>query len=267
MHFTYPAFEAMNAPSEILPNLFLSQSWFSQFNSLSFNYPSWSISVEFGMYLILATVLFAIRDIKCRTAAFAWLASLAAIVMILNIDGTRSLAHAGMFGFSLGIILHFFYTKTHDVVARLPAWFFTLAEIEALVVTYILLTFTLPVPYLTASLGFMAVIYVFTFEGGLFSKLLALKPFQSIGAWSYSIYMIHAAIIFILTIGTQITKHGSILSDTMNAGEHAVLRFFDTGNAVANQILPFLILILVWAISSQTYKYIEVPGQKAFSKK
>jgi len=46
------------SPSELIPNFFLVQSWTDSTSPVSFNYPSWSISVEYYMYMIFASILF-----------------------------------------------------------------------------------------------------------------------------------------------------------------------------------------------------------------
>src|SRR5690606_1003601 len=62
--FNHPPFSAENAPSQILPNLLLLHSWTPYTDSLSFNYPSWSISIEFYMYIALFVSVILFRNHK-----------------------------------------------------------------------------------------------------------------------------------------------------------------------------------------------------------
>ena len=50
--FNTPAFQGGNSFSEFIPNFMLIQSWYSGFDYLSFNYPSWSVSVEYYLYFL-----------------------------------------------------------------------------------------------------------------------------------------------------------------------------------------------------------------------
>ena len=56
-HFSEGAFSGDNKISEIIPNVLLLQSWLPFFSSHSFNAPSWSISVEFYIYILFFITL------------------------------------------------------------------------------------------------------------------------------------------------------------------------------------------------------------------
>lgn len=53
-----------NAPKEIIPNLFLLQSWLIQADPLSFNGPSWSISSELYIYILFALIIILNRTLS-----------------------------------------------------------------------------------------------------------------------------------------------------------------------------------------------------------
>ncbi|MNH03901.1 Acyltransferase family protein [compost metagenome] len=57
MAFNNAPFSEKFAPGEILPNALLLQSWTHLTNPLSFNYPSWSISIEYYTYMLFALIL------------------------------------------------------------------------------------------------------------------------------------------------------------------------------------------------------------------
>lgn len=50
--FNHEPFSGKSAPAQILPNLFLLQSWTHWTNPLSFNFPAWSISIEYYTYML-----------------------------------------------------------------------------------------------------------------------------------------------------------------------------------------------------------------------
>ncbi|KJG28684.1 hypothetical protein UA69_15690 [Photobacterium angustum] len=73
--------------------------------------------------------------------------------------------------------------------------------------------------------------YFFAFESGAISKLLNRSVFQGLGKWSYSIFLTHAAILFMVT------------------------------SAFYNNVLVVSVLLFVILVSKTTYKYIELKGQ------
>ena len=52
MHTTEATFSGANSLNEIIPNLLLVHAWTPYTSAVSFNYPSWSISIEFYVYFI-----------------------------------------------------------------------------------------------------------------------------------------------------------------------------------------------------------------------
>tara|TARA_R110002111_G_scaffold186906_9_gene252645 strand:- start:208 stop:525 length:318 start_codon:yes stop_codon:yes gene_type:complete len=99
----------------------------------------------------------------------------------------------------------------------------------------------------------------FAFESGFFSDFLKRKPLQFIGKLSYSIYMTHAAILFCLISTAMILQKmtGIELAPNVNG-----VRTLDFGGTVINNLLVIAILLFVIYVSSLTYKYIELYGQK-----
>lgn len=74
-------FTGEKALSEIIPNLLFLQSWLPWFNYLSWNGPSWSLSVEYYMYIIFFFTLF----IKSNFKYIIWfLFSLISFYMLIN---------------------------------------------------------------------------------------------------------------------------------------------------------------------------------------
>ena len=267
IQFTFPAFTAQNSLSEIVPNMFLIQSWANSFKDLSFNYPAWSISVEVGMYVILAVVLSITSNQKIRLYLFSSIVIFVTGVLLIGIDKQRTLAQVGMLGFSLGVCLQYFYSRRVSAIKsfknRMTTTQLTLLEIGA--VSLILILMALPLPtaqkYVVASFGFMLVILIFSMEGGLISSALKKKLFQKLGEISYSIYMVHAAIIFTATAACQALGVGTVMRETVNAGSDITLRFFDGGSYWINQALLIMFLVCVISISLITYKIIGIRGQ------
>lgn len=171
--FNSPAFSQPNSIVDILPNALLLQSWTQFTDELSFNYPSWSISIEFYTYFIFFATISIFRK---------------------------------------------------SMVAKI--------------------TFSLT-------------IIIFSLELGLFSLILKTKPLQIIGKLSYSIYMTHAAFLFVLfsvviLIGYKFGIETSIMIDGVRN-----IYVGGYGNALVATSIVIVILI-----SFLTYNLIEIPFQK-----
>ena len=106
---------------------------------------------------------------------------------------------------------------------------------------------------------FSVSVYVFAFERGAFSKFLSTRFFVNLGAWSYSIYMVHA-VIFLNLKGFALLAE-KIFKIHLFAGDKL---FY--GNEYYMDILTFMYLCLVIAVASVTYRLIELPAM-AYSKR
>lgn len=79
--FLSKPFTGNKALSEIIPNLLFLQSWLPWFKTFSWNFPSWSLSVEYYMYIIFFFTLF----IKSNFKYIIWfLFSLISFYMLIN---------------------------------------------------------------------------------------------------------------------------------------------------------------------------------------
>ena len=101
--------------------------------------------------------------------------------------------------------------------------------------------------------------YKLALERGAISRGLRHSFFQLLGRLSYSIYMIHAAIIYLLTsIALVLQKLTGIELAPMIDG----VRFFDTGVPLLNNLAVVAIVSLVVYLSVWTHRWIEIRGQQ-----
>lgn len=151
---------------------------------LTWNGPSWSISVEFMLYLLFA--LLAPMQRKAAIYAFLVLAGLAVLIL----EAPAGMGSTFDYGAFRGLAGFF----TGALVAGLPRRAFgTLAEV---------LTVAMVVAFVGAGAGMFAApfvfglaVYVFSGSDGVLGRALLLKPFVRLGEWSYSIYMVHAMVV------------------------------------------------------------------------
>lgn len=253
--FNNKPFTGSTAISEMIPNLLLIQSWTPFTNPLSFNYPAWSISIEFYMYALL---FFSIILFKSNKTISWFLISLIAFFLIyLDSDLLVNSVLRGISCFFGGSFVYVIYKK----IAHLKISYIIGSFSEALLLIFIVLIVQSEIEYrsIIAPVLFIFTVLFFAFESGIFSNLFKTKPLQYAGKLSYSIYMTHAAILFILISIAMIVQKitGSQIAPMIGTGRH--LNF---GSGVINNLTVIAILTIVIYISSLTYKYIEINGQK-----
>jgi peptidoglycan/LPS O-acetylase OafA/YrhL len=184
----------------ILANIFMLQGLAA--GRLSWNYPAWSISVEFVAYLAFPVALPAIARapnpvrLVLATLLFAVLAWLAVSTKgdLDQWNGPITLVRC-MPEFLLGTLLYFVF---RDYGKRF--WLNTdFAVLSVLVATLACLHFGAP-DLLIVSL-FAALVLLAVSNGGAFAKLANTGPLIWLGEISYSLYLIHGLIQFIASKG------------------------------------------------------------------
>ena len=107
---------------------------------------------------------------------------------------------------------------------------------------------------------FVPLIFIFSFEKGLLSRLLRYRFFVALGVLSYSIYMTHA---FIAGKAAALARY---IAANLSIDVTAIS---DTGEAVLGKtiwqgdMITLFYLSIVVGVSCITYKLVEEPGRKA----
>jgi len=253
--FSFTPFTGRNAPSEIIPNLLLIQSWVPFAEHFSFNSPSWSISIEIYLYVLLFLSVVVFSKFK----KYIWILT-PVIVFYLIISESEILLDPvlrGLSGFFGGASTYLLYKKIHNIrTTRLLA---SIIEVSVVACIIVLVQSKFEYRGIITTILFCITILVFSFESGVVSNFLKLKPFQEAGKLSYSIYMIHSAILFLITSSMMILQKitGMELAPMLRGGRHVT-----SGNEVINNFLVVLVLAFVILVSKLTYKHIELKWQK-----
>lgn len=241
--------------SEMIPNLLLIHSWTPFTEHLTFNYPSWSISIEFYLYALL----FLSITIFKRNRVLSWflVAIISLNLMYFESGILESQVLRGLSCFFGGAFTYTIYKKLSHFK---PSYIYG-SIIEAILLICVVLIVESQIEHrsIIASVIFFFTVFFFAFESGFFSILLKIKTFQYTGKLSYSIYMVHAAILFCLvSIAMILQKFTSIEMAPMIEAK----RYINFGNNMINNLAVIIILAIVIYISSLTYKYIEIKGLK-----
>lgn len=252
-NFNNAPFTGPGALSEIIPNLLLVQSWTPLTNSQTFNYPSWSISIEFYMYILF---FFSISFFKNKKI-FAWLSISLVMLYLLAIKSEilNSEVLLGLSCFFGGAYIYFLYKKIEHIKINVLTG--SLLELASLISIYSVVSLDFEYRTITAIFAFFITVSIFAFESGVFSKLFKKKYFQIVGRLSYSIYMIHAAFLFCFISIMMVLQKITSLELTLIVDGNRVL---NTGNILLNNLLVFIVISLVLLFSNFTYKNIELKG-------
>ena len=193
--FTNYPFTGAASPYELVPNILLIQSWAPSFDHLSFNFPSWSISVEFYVYAIFFLTISIFR----RVRLVSWL-SLIILSLYMLIDSCAFItaqALKGIFCFFLGAVIYKLYLY-FDGEINFGYIFSTVIEFLLLCISIFVVAIEFNSKALFVPFLFSLVVFFYSLELGYFSSLLKWSGFQWLGKLSYSIYMTHAAMLFII---------------------------------------------------------------------
>ena len=209
---------------------------------LTWNGPSWSISVEALLYVIFAVLG------PVRWRAWAYAALIVTGVLVLTTRAPHGMASTfdygafrGFAGFFTGVLL----TRLRPLSLGVWGEVAVVAGVGAFV-WFNQLTFLAPAV-------FGAAVFVFAHSRGAITRVLEWPPIAKLGEWSYSTYMVHSAVvaaIWLLAPHLGLSRSGSMLTSPS-----PVL----TGSIAVGYVAA------VVAIASVTYSLIETPGRKMFN--
>lgn len=256
--FSTLAFSDATAPSELVPNILLLQAWLPNTDSYSFNIVSWSISIEFYMYIILGIFLFAGERIRIFSFLIIVLVTLYLIVIHSSLIKQEVLR--GLSCFFGGCLCYTIYEKTSLEERPISKLLFTFLEILSIILIIIALTQTIGYKGVVISFTFCFSVLVFAPGKGAISTIFKLSPFAYLGKLSYSIYILHFIIWFFLIafalVVTRITGRQFTVQDHLNHNT----RLVTTNNQLIDQLLLVCILSIVVILSGFTYRFIEKKG-------
>lgn len=170
--------------------------------STSWNYPSWSISAEFAVYLVFATVcvVFANRT-KVQAIVFAFLMFFAfGVLQYEGMKGQMNIAGPSrcVFSFILGHFTYLLLQKKSDQnlsflgLALFAASIFTVASLGHFP--------SWLVPFVPVLFAGTIYCVVRSSDSSRFIRILSWKPLVFLGTISYGIYMWHAFVIYLINL-------------------------------------------------------------------
>jgi len=235
--------EPRHSAVSILTNLLLVHS-LGVHHVLTWNTPSWSISVEAFLYVAFVALSPLRRRLWVYGAIVPASLAMLALAAPYGMESTYDFGvFRGLAGFFLGAIV------ARLPVRRLPTW------LEAVTLTVVAAWVAVgPFQYVEPLL-FGAAVWVFAGQGGWISRILALRPFARLGEWSYSIYMVHTAVVAAFWVAY------ARLGLTPRDGTWLV-----AGDPLSANLWAVPYLAVVIGVSALTYRFIESPARRIFNR-
>lgn len=238
-NLTNPDFSAIPVKS-LLSNVFFTNALIPEHTN---NYVpgGWSVSVEFLFYFTLPFICSKVKSLNSALVLFL-LTLLFAVLVDPYIKANTQFPYFHEYNFfvqlpvfPLGVMAYFYLNKEQHEIKPL-AWIFTV--ILMLIFCYI----SMPKNIMFSLVFVLLLIIQSKYRFKLFSnKLLA-----SIGKVSFSMYLVHFAVIYLFN----------------RFQFYYLIEVSDFGTNLLNFILMYIIVImLTYIISSITYRLIELPGQ------
>ena len=249
-------------------NIFLVQS-LGLFQHLSWNGPSWSISVEFYTYVAFMLGLVLLRRNIWMLEVVAIL--VAPAVFLMTGQKMNATYHLGLlrcaYGFSAGCLCYVLHERISGHRALQRRELMNVAEVLAILGVAGFLHAAGPTAMSAfAPYVFAAVILVFAQERGLVSAALSSRPLVFLGRISYSIYMTHFLIILLVfnAVGMASRHLGQELRTSVLENGQEV-RLLGTQLWHGDAVLLF-VLVATLVVSHLTYRFVEDPAYR-WSKK
>jgi peptidoglycan/LPS O-acetylase OafA/YrhL len=232
-------------PEAIVSNLFLVQA-FGLHDSLTWNGPAWSISVELGAYAVFALVLIA------APRRFVWIAVAIAVVCALIVvnfaprwmNTTYNYGWArALYGFFVGCLVHRLWLLK-------PAPWPVALQIASTLAALVFIWFVTGPLTVLAPLFFAVCVWSYARETGPVVEALRVRLMLALGTWSYSIYMNHMLVIVLTMIWAR--KQPGLVPE----------RAIDLGSVWLNDLVMLAVLGVIVGLSALTYRFIETPGRR-----
>jgi peptidoglycan/LPS O-acetylase OafA/YrhL len=221
-------------------NIFDIHAW-GFLNAYDFNFPSWSISVEFAAYLLFPIVCAGLVYIRRTTigllAAIVAVRILWRLVDDSRIDWEYLATLQGLPAFLLGILIF----ELRGAADHLTPTILTLLQIAAAGLA--VMSMHLGMNGAFSILGFAMFVFLTQADKGLLATFLHSYPLQDLGKRSYSIYMLHVPSLVVLQL---------IMPKIISIPLHL-------SSARAAEVLAISALVCTFLLAELSFKYFEMP--------
>jgi peptidoglycan/LPS O-acetylase OafA/YrhL len=233
----------------LIQHIFLVQAIGPSGSPLTFNVPSWSISVEFYTYLIFGGIVLLSRD-GYRYLIFSAIAVASVVLLVLATtfgfeDMLRCLA-----GFFIGCLTAI---AVKNATLRVPRFVSSILFLAVIVFLQFKTSksYDVAIYFLTAGLLGALVLQ----KNGLLNSVLRLNILVWLGSISYSLYMSHAAVEW---VANQIFRVVLKVPEVIAPSGRSIPQL----SGVSAILGVLFIVIFSFLVSSLVYKFVEKPMRK-----
>jgi peptidoglycan/LPS O-acetylase OafA/YrhL len=169
-----------------------------------------------------------------------------------------------IFGFFVGCLVY----RARAAAPAAPLSRPIVAELAALIaiIWYVTIANRSAVSF-AAPLVFAAAVYIFSFEAGPISRLLQRPAFQSLGRWSYSIYMLQALLVFVIGLAVSALERRLGIPLWKNIVEDGIeMRVIASDHKLVLDLVHLAYAGSVVGLAAITYRLIEEPGRRYFQR-
>ncbi len=234
---------SINSSSNFVANLLLVHSF--GFTESSFNGPSWSISAEFYTYILFALLL--IMSTK-RFFLYSFFIVVAAL-SILNFSSYTFGLLLCVIGFFMGVLTYWSYIRLSQIKN-----YSVINNLTSIIVALTFCYLSLKTPFENDILSFaifpFMILFIVLSNNHIVVRTLNASSLRWLGKISYSVYMSHAAILWVFT---QVLKE--ILKTPIQYLNETNLIIQTSDNT--GTILLVLVISIVLLVSRFTYTHIE----------
>jgi peptidoglycan/LPS O-acetylase OafA/YrhL len=258
-----PVFTGPHIPGAILTNLLLIHSLHVH-PMLTWNAPSWTVSVEFYTYLIYAGLVLTWPKRPLVSAVLMAAVGAAGVIFV-----ARQLAATYDFGVFRCFYGFFVGVLTFSVWKAAPLKLSSHPRVAAAVevgatlgvFAYIALIGGPPFGF-AGPLVFALFIWIYAAEQGPVTRVFSCKPLVWLGEISYSIYLVHYLIIIVIDLVLRaLEKYAHINFEALGMHGLDTAWFVRMPSLWAADPIVLVYLVLVVLTASQTYRFIEQPGR------
>jgi peptidoglycan/LPS O-acetylase OafA/YrhL len=243
-----PVFSGPEIFSALIAHLFLLHGLGISIHEVVFNGPSWSISVEFFMYLLFGMLV--LRAGKFVLPAATVISVLAMAALWLPAEERLWMLLRGLAGFFAGCVASGWAGRVSAADTRWPAG----APVVPAAALCLLLGFKAPyasVDFLIYPITAWLVVALVVSRDGAPRRLLRCHPLVRLGTLSYSIYMSHVLALVVVNRAVRVF---------LDRPEAAVARRLVPQLGLSEALLACcIVLALVVALSFLSYRLIEQP--------
>jgi peptidoglycan/LPS O-acetylase OafA/YrhL len=261
---TEKAFDDDQSLISFIKSIFLFQNILD--NEFVWNRPAWSISVEFYTYLLFALLIVLFKKnsifIFILITGYFYLSDIITINILINsninLNFLGSHFKTCINAFSLGVVINYIYQKSKNIrINEIFCWISLLAVI-LIMSNYRTTLGSLQIgnkfintQILYSSFGILIILTSLVKNDSYYSKILNFKFFQFLGKISYSFYMIHFLIVYLITqILRFVFKVDFIYTENGTAAKLQLLKS-------EAYVVTFVYLTISVIASHYMYKFIE----------